>query len=321
MHPPKAPKVFISHSWDDKKRFVLEFATQLRECGIDAWVDEWEMVAGDSLIRKIFCEGIQNADAFIIILSKNSVSKKWIKEELDLAVIKKIEEGSRVVPIIIDDCEIPEPLKSTVWIKITNLNDYQIEFEKIVMAIFGKSKKPLLGSSPKYTADTIKSFSGLNQIDSIIFNAICETSFELQKICGIRGGQVFNSVKMYDIKDIHFCDSLAFLNHKNFISCEFPVINARIGITHSGMKKYIEEKVPDFNEIEKIVIHKILNLRPNIPSKNINFGDINLLCLHYILKNLSDQNLVKYTMHYGVNRIYIYKLSPVLERLALERFN
>lgn len=82
-------KVFISHSWDDKERFVTEFAIKLRGRGVDAWVDQWEMMPGDSLVRKIFCEGIQNAEAFIIVLSKNSVQKKWVKEELDLAVVKK----------------------------------------------------------------------------------------------------------------------------------------------------------------------------------------------------------------------------------------
>jgi len=35
-----APKVFVSHASEDKKRFVLEFATKLRNNGIDAWLDK-----------------------------------------------------------------------------------------------------------------------------------------------------------------------------------------------------------------------------------------------------------------------------------------
>ena len=31
------PKVFISHASEDKERFVVNFATALRENGIDAW--------------------------------------------------------------------------------------------------------------------------------------------------------------------------------------------------------------------------------------------------------------------------------------------
>ena len=56
---PKSPKVFVSHASEDKERFVRNFATQLRAQGIDAWVDEWEIVPGDSLIDKIFEEGLK----------------------------------------------------------------------------------------------------------------------------------------------------------------------------------------------------------------------------------------------------------------------
>ena len=49
-----APKVFISHASEDKDRFVLGLATKLRDSGVDAWLDKWEMLPGDSLVDKIF---------------------------------------------------------------------------------------------------------------------------------------------------------------------------------------------------------------------------------------------------------------------------
>jgi hypothetical protein len=72
-------KVFLSHASEDKERFVIHFAEKLRLNGIDAWLDKWEMLPGDSLIDKIFEEGIRNADAIIVILSKYSITKKWVK--------------------------------------------------------------------------------------------------------------------------------------------------------------------------------------------------------------------------------------------------
>jgi hypothetical protein len=56
-----APKLFISHASEDKARFVLPFAEGLRADGIDAWVDRWEIRPGDSLVQKIFDEGIAAA--------------------------------------------------------------------------------------------------------------------------------------------------------------------------------------------------------------------------------------------------------------------
>ncbi len=49
-----APKVFLSHASEDKDRFVVGFARQLRENGVDVWLDQWEMKPGDSLVDKIF---------------------------------------------------------------------------------------------------------------------------------------------------------------------------------------------------------------------------------------------------------------------------
>ncbi len=82
-----APKAFISHSSDDKDRFVLGFATKLRERGVDAWLDRWEIKAGDSLVRKIFEEGIKNANAFLVVLSSQSIAKRWVREEQIVSAI------------------------------------------------------------------------------------------------------------------------------------------------------------------------------------------------------------------------------------------
>ena len=72
-----APKVFVSHASEDKDRFVVEFARRLRENGVDAWLDQWEMKPGDSLVDKIFEEGLKEARAVIVVLSKVSVQKPW----------------------------------------------------------------------------------------------------------------------------------------------------------------------------------------------------------------------------------------------------
>ncbi|MHB9102858.1 MAG: toll/interleukin-1 receptor domain-containing protein [Sulfuricella sp.] len=45
-----APKVFVSHASEDKARFVVDFARRLRENGVEAWLDQWEMKPGDSQV-------------------------------------------------------------------------------------------------------------------------------------------------------------------------------------------------------------------------------------------------------------------------------
>lgn len=105
------PKVFLSHASEDKDRFVVDFARKLRENGVDAWLDQWEMRPGDSLVDKIFEEGLKEARAVIIVLSKVSVQKPWVREELNTSVVNRISRGTRLIPVIIDDCEVPESLR------------------------------------------------------------------------------------------------------------------------------------------------------------------------------------------------------------------
>src|SRR5690242_210057 len=109
-----APKAFVVHATEDKSRFVLDFARKLRSKGIDAWVDQWEILPGDSLVDKIFEEGLKNAAVIVVVLSKYSVSKPWVREELNASVVHKIERRTKIIPVLIDDCDVPESLKSTV---------------------------------------------------------------------------------------------------------------------------------------------------------------------------------------------------------------
>src|ERR1017187_1997785 len=111
------PKAFVSYASEDKDRFVLGFARKLRERGVDAWLDRWEIKPGDSLVEKIFEEGIKNADSFLVVVSSNSILKRWVREELDSGVVRKIEKTCRLIPVVIDACEVPQALKHLKWVR------------------------------------------------------------------------------------------------------------------------------------------------------------------------------------------------------------
>ena len=110
----------------------------------------------------------------IVVLSINSVSKRWVREELNAAFMKKINESSKLIPVIIDDCEVPEVLKSTIWEKISDLGNYENEFSRILMAIFGKYEKPALGSAPLYARTRFDTLPNLTEVDTLVFKIACE---------------------------------------------------------------------------------------------------------------------------------------------------
>jgi len=135
--------VFISHSSADKERFVREFARRLEMEGISVWYDDWEIKPGDSLTQKLFQEGLGKAKALIAVISKNSIKSKWVQEELNRASYKRVGGKFRVIPIILDDCPIPESVKGLVWIKISDLSNYEDVFTKIVSTLKGEDRWPL----------------------------------------------------------------------------------------------------------------------------------------------------------------------------------
>jgi hypothetical protein len=153
------PKAFICHAGEDKQRFVLDLRKRLRQKGVDAFVAEWEINIGDSLPRKIFEEGIKDCDAFLIVLSRNSIKKKWVQEELDTGLVRKIEDGAKLLTVTIDNIEtseMPMSLRHTIWIKINNLSKYDEEFKRILNSIYGVYEKPELGEPPKFIRDSNK---------------------------------------------------------------------------------------------------------------------------------------------------------------------
>src|SRR5690349_685076 len=101
------PKAFVSHSTQDHA-FVEKFATDLRSHGVNAWSSAWEIKPGDSIRGKID-HGLEGCEFFIIVLSRNSIERPWVRKELDAATVRNIcGEVQKIIPVKIEDCgELP----------------------------------------------------------------------------------------------------------------------------------------------------------------------------------------------------------------------
>jgi len=105
------PKVFISYSRQDRE-LVERLAAGLRRRRIRAWFDE-RLKTGEAC-RKRLTRAVGETDAFLLILSSQSVESEGVLWELDVAraLTKK------VIPLMQRDCELPDTIAHVQYFNI-----------------------------------------------------------------------------------------------------------------------------------------------------------------------------------------------------------
>src|SRR5271169_1850468 len=133
------PKVFCSHRSVDKPR-VREVARKLREAGIDAWFDEWEIKRGDDFVTAIN-DALASYDVGLIFFSNEVEKGKWVQAEIGAITVRAVEDGKPVIPVVLDaEAPIPALLRSRSRLGYDQL-------DQVIEAIYGRTGKPALGPS------------------------------------------------------------------------------------------------------------------------------------------------------------------------------
>jgi hypothetical protein len=288
------PKVFLSHASEDKERFVLRFAAQLRAKGVDVWLDRWEMMPGDSLIDKIFEEGIGKAEAIIVVVSKHSVHKPWVREELNAAVVKRINKGSLLIPVVLDDCEVPVALQSTLYVPVTNLEDVEAVTDRIRAAVYRHSDKPALGPAPSYIRSRIAAFPTLSRIDAIVLSLFAEGA--------IKDGEdrtetedVWKRAAEQSISRSEFLESVSALEETGYL--REPGIAATLQpfffVPVRVLEEFLASTDPDFAEkVEAIAAAAVNRVKPNDAQIAKDLG-LQQFVVRVILEHLESQGLLE----------------------------
>lgn len=313
------PKAFISHASEDKERFVVEFAESLRSHGVEAWLDKWELRAGDSLVDRIFEEGIKEASAFIIILSSISVAKPWVKEELNAGFVRRIAGKCRIIPILIDECEVPECLKSTLWERVCPQDCIKDVAAKIANQIHGISDKPQIGRPPLYVETTADIFPDLTRQDQIVLKIACEIS--MVSGWGTLGStSICEKLKEQGLTDEEITDSLTVLQGRGLIDVRWTMgggfVTLQIAeVAFEHFLRVTESQYPSMvDEIcLQIVNHRLMN---NVQIQKAT-GYVPRIVNH-TLQFLSSRRLIRVIEAMG-GAIGILDVSPELKRHFSDR--
>jgi hypothetical protein len=259
-----SPKVFISHASEDKPRFVTAFATKLRENGVDAWLDRWEMLPGDSLVDKIFEEGLKDAQAVIIVLSSFSVTKPWVSEELNASMVARISKGTKIIPVVIDDCDVPEALKSTLWERVPDSSDFEEPLRRILAAIFDVRERPDIGDPPGFVREATASIDGMSSVDSLVLKRAAE--YELvNNLHVVEPEKVFTDLNALGLTKQQILDSIEVLDADGLFKVSRYMgggpdrYGCHVCVTLFGFKKYCSAELENYEQLKNQCASLIVN--------------------------------------------------------------
>lgn len=154
------PKAFISYSHDsqDHKKWVLDFAIRLRNNGVDAILDQWDLKPGDDLPQ--FMErGLSSADRVLMVCSEKYVEKAnngaggvGYEKMIVTADLLKTIDSNKVIPLIRQNGthSVPTFLRSKLFIDFSQPDQFEFSFDELIRTLHNSPlfEKPAIANNP-----------------------------------------------------------------------------------------------------------------------------------------------------------------------------
>jgi hypothetical protein len=137
--------VFLSHSTADKPA-VEELARRLVKEGIQAWLDKWNLVAGEPWQPAIE-EALADSDTCAVFIGPSGLSP-WQTEEMRVAINRRVtdtQQRFRVIPVLLPGAKrdsLPRLLVAGTWVEFRDSLDEPDAFHRLVCGIRGVAPGP-----------------------------------------------------------------------------------------------------------------------------------------------------------------------------------
>lgn len=90
--------VFISHRTVDAD-LAKRLAEEIQQAGYRVWLDEWEILVGDSVVERINA-GLENAKYVVVCYSEAGVLSTWMNREWMSALSRQLEgHNLKLLPV------------------------------------------------------------------------------------------------------------------------------------------------------------------------------------------------------------------------------
>lgn len=163
----QAPRVFISYSHEsnEHKNWVLRLASDLRNHGVDAVLDVWDLKPGDDVAR--FMEHLASVDRVVIVCSeqyaqKAVVGKGGVGYETMLVTAEILQDRGVVkfIPVLRNNPTktLPPFLRTRMWIDFETDANYPTKLEELIRVLHEApvNQKPPLGRNPFSVGSSVR---------------------------------------------------------------------------------------------------------------------------------------------------------------------
>jgi len=196
-------KVFISYAKEDYS-FAEKLYNFLSENNFNPWLDKKGILPGqnwDYVIKK----SLREANYIILLLSNVSVQKRgYVQREFKLALEyyeEKLEDDIYLIPLKINDCEIPQSLSKFQWVEYNSSECFELVLQSLYLQRnkFIELEKKLIASKElfeykEYELNFEYGDKEIYRINTNYFQFLDETNPGLQEINSIIKGK--NSEKI-----------------------------------------------------------------------------------------------------------------------------
>ncbi|ETT08373.1 toll/interleukin-1 receptor domain-containing protein [Providencia alcalifaciens] len=154
------PKAFISYSHDSQehKKWVLDLATRLRNNGVDAILDQWDLQPGDDL-PSFMEKGLSSSDRVLMICTDKYVQKAnsgaggvGYEKMIVTADLLKTIDSNKVIPIIHQNGshDVPNFLRTKMFLDFSRQDQYEFSFDELIRTLHNSPlyEKPPVANNP-----------------------------------------------------------------------------------------------------------------------------------------------------------------------------
>jgi hypothetical protein len=307
--------VYIVHSLEDTGRFVAPLATVLARAELEPVTHNWALAKQDSLIERIFAEGLKGCELAMVILSRFNADAGWSQFELEKSVTDRIRSVTRLAFVLLDDRDHPADLPDIPSFRIVNPGDL-VELSTLIQelgpVLSGQQVKS--SESAPSPGGLVSGISGVGDTEATVLALSCRRAIECNSFL-VKADDVSELAAPLDLDSERFQNCLDLLETAGHIRAKRANggLISTFEVDRKAFGHYLHEVIDNVDDIVTDLASEILaGVRDN--KTLVERFDLPGLVVTYILDDLDSKGHITVISQMKGNR-RIKRVSPEFRQL------